>query len=319
MSRRQRSRNASDDSDQARIDGKGLEWALTQVREWRTLVGNRAEIDGHLLARQMLRLAERGLQESLCGYVILGCEWMFRLRTSGPQDAQIVLARIEGRLLPFLGDEAWFVTEALAASIRKLLKHHRTLAGEWEDEPGRVVVTEPEAIGIGRVRDLRVPPAPSIPSRRGPAPKPAPWIAGLIIEQLVEKGRDEGAQSKPRIQDLLVDLISSLCGRTIEKQEYTARRRSFDDQELGQFAEQFRSSHELFVSWAPQSPQPSQSEWFRVVRKRLEEFGPRNTFPYDLPTVARLVQAYRVPAPRRLASSRRYPVRKSSTGERRGT
>jgi len=184
----------------------------------------------------MLRLAERGLRESLCGYVILGCEWMFRLRTSGPQDTQIVLARIEGRLLPILGDEAWFVTEALAASVRKLLKQHRTLAAEWADEPRRVVVTEPEAIGIGRVRDLRLPPKASIPSRRGPAPKPAPWIAGLIIEQLVEKGRDEGAQSTPRTQDLL-DLISALCGRTIEKQEYMARRRSFDDQELGRFTE----------------------------------------------------------------------------------
>ena len=56
-------------------------------------------------------------------------------------------------------------------------------------------MTEPKAIGIGRIRDLRLPPKPSIPSRRGPAPKPAPWIAGLIIEQLVDKGRDDGAPS----------------------------------------------------------------------------------------------------------------------------
>ena len=103
-------------------------------------------------------------------------------------------------------------------------------------------MTEPDAIGIGHVRDLRLPPKPSIPSRRGPAPKPAPWIAGLIVEQLVEKGRDEGAQLTPRTSDLLADLISALCGRPIEKQEYTARRRSFDDQELGQLAEKFRSS-----------------------------------------------------------------------------
>lgn len=319
MSRRKRSRNESDNSDQARIDGEGLTWALTRVQDWRMRVGNRAEIDGHLLARPMLRLAERGLQESLCGYVILGCEWMFRLRTSGPQDAQIVLARIELRLLPILGDEAWFLTEALAPSVRKLLKQRRTLAAEWEDEPRRVVVTEPEAIGIGRVRDLRLPPRPSIPSRRGPAPRPAPWIAGLIIEQLVEKGRDEGAQSIPRTPNLVVDLVSALCGRPVEKQEYMTRRRSFDDQELGQFAEQFRSSHDLFVSWDPQAPEQGHPDWFRVVRKRLEEFGPRHTFPYDLPTVAKLVQAYRVPAPRRLASSRRHPARKSSTGERRGT
>jgi len=102
---------------------------------------------------------------------------------------------------------------------------------------GKSLQLAPEAIGIGRVRDLRLPPKASIPSRRGPAPKPAPWIAGLIIEQLVAKSRDEGAQSTPRTQDLLVDLISSLCGRTIEKQEYMARRRSFDDQELGRVAE----------------------------------------------------------------------------------
>ena len=176
---------------------------------------------------------------------------------------------------------------------------------------------EPESIGVGRVRDLRVPLKPSIPSRRGPAPKPAPWIAGLIIEQLVEKGREEGAQSTPRTQDLLADLISALCGRAIEKQEYMARRRSFDAQELDQFAEQFKSSHELVVSWDPQSPQQSRPEWFRVVRKRLEGFGPRHTFPYDLPTVVKLVQAYRVPAPRRLASGK-HQERKSSAPKRRG-
>jgi hypothetical protein len=313
------SRNPSEDLDEARIDRAGLEWALAQVREWRRRVGNGTEIDSALLGQQMLRLAEIGLPESLCGYVILGCEWLFRLRTFGPQDAPNVLARIEGRLLPILGDEAWLVTEALAPSLRTRLKRHRALAAEWEDEPLRVVVTEPVAIGVGRVRDLRMPPEPPIQSRRGPPPRPAPWFAGLIIERLMGTAREAEAPSPPRTSDLVLDLISALCGRSIENQEYVARRQALDGQELSQVAEKFRASYELFARFAGQPRLAGHAEWFRVVRKRLQEFGPRQTFPYDRAIVAKLVQAYRVPASGRRASPGKPAVRKSSARERRET
>jgi hypothetical protein len=91
-----------------------------------------AEELNHTLAR----IAAAGIPEAETGYVILGCEWLFRLRDFGPQDAERVLLRIEMRLTNILGaNEAWIVTEALAPDIRRLLRRHRQLAAVLEMKP----------------------------------------------------------------------------------------------------------------------------------------------------------------------------------------
>src|SRR5262245_29670259 len=201
MSARKASRNSSEGPALERIDHEGLGWALARIHEWRQRVDNRAKVNGEALAQQFLNLAQRGVQESLLGFVILGCEWMFRLRTSRPHDAEIVLARIERGLLPVLREHAWLVTEALAPSIRKLLKSQRVLAPEFEDAPRQAfVVTEPGAIGdrpyeFGYIAPLRTRPQPLIRARRGPPPKLAPWMVGAITERLLENQHGQANDS----------------------------------------------------------------------------------------------------------------------------
>ncbi len=213
MSARKSSRNLSKDPQRDRVDHEGLGWAIAQIHEWRRRVDNRVKINDKWLGGQLLRIAEIGVQPSLLGFVILGCEWMFRLRTSRPQDVEVVLGRIERRLLPVLHEDAWLVTETLGPSIRKLFKSQRLLASEWEDTPQDVfVVTEPKAGNrsddFGYIARLRTRPAPLITARRGPPPKLAPWIAGIIAERLIDKHVGNVNRSAAAIQDFAVDLVS---------------------------------------------------------------------------------------------------------------
>ncbi len=270
----------------------------------------------------MVRLAESGVQESLLGFVILGCEWMFRLRTSQSHDAETVLARIESRLLPVLHEHAWLVAEALAPLIRKLLKTQRVLAPEWEDVPREVlVVTEPKSSDdpyhdVGYVAPLRMRPEPLIRARRGPTPKLAPWISGAVAERLM--GKQKADNLTPGEEDSIVEFVSALCDRAIDKQEYVVRRRSLQVQELDNLVERFESSHDLFVSWDSERGRGDRPDWFRVVRARLERFGPRDTFPYGLPTVTGIVHAYgTAPAVHRASSARAAAPKSPRSGRRR--
>jgi hypothetical protein len=299
MSGKKTSRNSQEDADRSRIDHEGLRWALTKIRAWRARVGNRTEIDDQLLGTEMVRLAESGVPESLVGFVILGCEWMFRIRTFEPRDADTVLAHIESRLRPVLHEHAWFVREALAPSVRKLLKTERVLALDWEDMPREVFVpTGPQPVdsldpyGAGYITRLGTRPEPSIRARRGPPPKPAPWIAGVIAERLRDDQKEAGIQLTSEEQDPVFELVSALCGRTIDKHEYAVRRQSLRIPELDNLVERFKESLELFVSLDTQPALRDHPDWFRVVRTRLEKFGLRDTFPYDQQTVTRLIEAY---------------------------
>ncbi len=326
MSGKKASQNSQEHADRSRIDHEGLGWALTKIREWRGRVENRTEIDDQLLAKEMVRLAESGVPESLLGFVILGCEWMFRIRTFEPRDADTVLAHIESRLLPVLHEHAWLVTEALAPSVRKLLKTQRVLALVWEDIPHEVFVpTGPKSVDnslvpydAGYIARLRTRPEPSIRARRGPPPKPAPWIAGVIAERLRDDQKGVGIQSPSEEQDPVLELVSALCGRTIDKHEYAVRRQSLRIPELDNLVERFKELLELFVSWDTRPALRDHLDWFRVVRTRLDTFGPRDTFPYDQQTVTRLIEAYGTSPAAHKTSPTRASVPRSPGAGRRG-
>jgi hypothetical protein len=327
MSGRKALQNSQEGSDGDRIDHEGLGWALTKIREWRGRVENRTRIDDQLLAKQIVRLAQSGVQESLLGFVILGCEWMFRLRTSGPRDAEVVLSQIESRLLPVLHEHAWLVTEALAPRVRKLLKTQRVLAPEWEDVPSKVfVVTDPRSVdedfpsadNAGYVSPVRTRPDPLIRARRGPAPKLAPWIVGVIAERLIHTQKGDGHRPTSGEQEPVMQLVSALVGRrAIDRQEYVVRRRNLQVQELDDLVGRFKSLHDQLATWNAQESSGNDPDWFRVVRARLKEFGPRDTFPYDLQIVTRLVEAYGTSPTVNRTSSDRASVPKSSRSRRR--
>ncbi len=296
MPRKKPFENSPEGADRPDLDTAGLQWALGTIHDWRGRIGDGTRIDQALLGRSMGMLAAQGLPHALVGYVMLGCEWMFRLRPFQPADVEIALARLESRLLPVLHDLAWSVTEALAGPLRKLLTSQRVLAPEWEDMPREVfVVTDPArsehsgTLNYGYMAPLRTRPAPVIRPRRGPAPKLAPWMTGVIAERL--RGGRTGDRAPATERDPVMDLVSALCGRAIDKQEYVGRRRHLQGQEVDRLVEEFKRSHDLFVGWHRRPASRAHPGWFDVVRARLEATGPRETFPYDRLVVARLVEA----------------------------
>src|SRR3989442_587857 len=210
-----------------------LDWVLARITEWRIRVGNRTKINREALADIVRRIERTGVGRSLTCFVVLGSEWAFRLRETGPDDIENALARIEGRWAKILTpDDAWVVTEALAPAIRKLLRRHRALAPELEGEPPEFSFGDQDTGEGVYVRELRTPPRPLIPARPGPMPWPAPWIAGVVVERpLEEKAR---AATSPRVgkdrratpRTLALELTAVLCGRQVDETDYRAARRS---------------------------------------------------------------------------------------------
>jgi len=300
MSRKTPPENSPEAEPGHALDAAGLAWALGAIHDWRRRIGDRTRIDPGQLGRAMLSLAAQGVPPALLGFVLLGCEWLFRLRAFQPADVEHVLAQLESRLLPVLHDLAWTVIEALAPQLRKQLTTHRVLAPDWEDLPREVFVAtepaQPEPAGTlsrGYLAPLRTRPTPLIRARRGPPPKLAPWMTGVIADRLRSGHLADRAPAKER--DPVLDLVSALCGRTIDKQEYVGRRRRLQGPALDQLVEEFTRSHALFVS-LHRPASGADPGWFGVVRARLAEIGPRETFPYDRPLVARLVEAAAHPA-----------------------
>src|SRR5262249_47541638 len=147
-------------------------------------VNNRKRVDAEHLADVIQRINAAGVPESLVCYVILGSEWMFRLRNFGPHDAENTLRRIERRFRDVLHpDDAWVIVESLTSLVTKVVRQHRTLAVELEWQPPPLGFGMSELSVDASDRPTRTPPELLVSSRRGPAPWPAPWIAGLIIER----------------------------------------------------------------------------------------------------------------------------------------
>src|SRR5262245_24740748 len=178
-------------------------WLVKQMSEWRIAVGNGRRIDAEALRDVLQKLEEAGLPAGLPGYVVLGSEWLFRLRDFGEPDIRAFLARLQRGLEPIVGSNAaHIVTEALEPGIRNRLRQHRQLAAvlEWGPPKRWPFAADP----------VEPPTEPLIPLRRGPAPWLAPWIAGLVVERLLDlkglKGRPFG-----------LDLVEVLRGDVDEK------------------------------------------------------------------------------------------------------
>jgi len=112
-------------------------WVVQRVREWRSAAGISTRLNTAALVEVVEKIEAAGVPDSLACFVVLGCEWMFRLRDLGGADVERRLFRIEQGLTAssFELEDAWIVTEALSASIRKLMKRHRVLAAEMDMQP----------------------------------------------------------------------------------------------------------------------------------------------------------------------------------------
>jgi hypothetical protein len=284
------------------MEREELGWVRSQIHEWRIRVSNGTKLKPVVLSNIIERIEEAGVARSLTCFVILGCEWMFRLRESGPQDTERLLARVEVQLAAVLDpDDAWIVVEALSESIGTLMKRRRMLATELEPEASKFFVGEPLTVAAPRHRPPRTPPPPLILPRRGPIPWPAPWIAGVIVERLLQEFRPTRATVKARV--LALEVTSALCGRQVDEKDYRIRRQSLEGAALDKLVEDFKHLHHVLASLDMQPPRRWPQDWFRVLADKLQFGGPRNTFPYHLATMIELFTAYRTSAGKRGAKN----------------
>ena len=276
-------------------------WLVQQVREWRAAVGDRGQIDREGLDEALAKVAAAGLPQGLAAYVVLGCEWLFRLRDFGPQDVERFLRHIQATLEPVMGaDEAEVVTKALEPGVLTQLRSHRQLAAVLEWEPPKLFPSGTNTEGV----EGGVPTKPLIPIRPGPAPKLAPWIAGLIVERLLEA-------RGPRRPSLGLGLTEALKGAHVDEKSFRTRRSSLStavlepvekttdpvekESALGRLVNDFVHRYEVIGSL--ERTKPAQwswpEEWDQVIQYQMEIVGPSGTFPFNLEVVRALYSAYR--------------------------
>jgi hypothetical protein len=276
-------------------------WLAQQVHEWRAAVGDRGQIDREGLDEALAKLEVAGLPQGLAAYVVLGCEWLFRLRDFAAQDVGRFLRHLQAALEPVMGaDEAEVVTKALEPGVRNQLRSHRQLAAALEWERPKVFPFGSNLKGV----EGGVPTKPLIPIRPGPAPKLAPWIAGLIVERLLEA-------RGPRRPALALGLTEALKGAPVDEKSFRTRRSSLStavlepvekttdpvekESALGRLVTDFVHRYEVIGSL--ERPRPAQwlwpEEWDQVIRYQMEIVGPSGTFPFNLEVVRALYSVHR--------------------------
>ena len=76
------------------MDKEGLQWICKEILEWRTAAGQRTKLNPGELRRILDDLDSTvRMPEGLAGYVVLGCEWLFRILELGPRAREHRLRR----------------------------------------------------------------------------------------------------------------------------------------------------------------------------------------------------------------------------------
>lgn len=81
----------------------GTQWFLERIHGWRIAVANRQRIDANAMDHVLGKLRAAGLPTALPDYVVLGCEWLFRLRDFDDRDVQRFLDRVRLALESIMG------------------------------------------------------------------------------------------------------------------------------------------------------------------------------------------------------------------------
>jgi len=166
------------------MDIEVLQWIYQQILKWRAAAGQRAKLNPRELGHILDDLDAR-MPGGLAGYVVLGCEWLFRIRELGPREREHQLRRVESGLAEVMpSDDAYAVTEALEGKLSRKLPRHRELAAVLELRPPLFVHGDMVEVDASQ---RRTPSPPPLLIRRGPIPWPAPWVSGLVIERLLRR------------------------------------------------------------------------------------------------------------------------------------
>lgn len=260
-----------------------LMWLVSQINSWRKEAGIVRKINAMPLERILTRIQKVGVEEELAAYVVLGCEWLFRVKRISDRDIEEMLLEIEDALVKILEPNdhlAYWMTEAIAPNFRKVLqKEGRMLVSlglylPGESSIGRFLFREDEK-GPKRTRPTKV-----VPERRGPIPWPAPWIASCLVERIFP----ENYRGKT---SLAMDLASVLAGRSIEPADFRRMRKALAGEALDELLSAYRQWYKQLLRDA------GSAEWWQALRSDLATRIPAVVFPGDLQLTQNLLASYR--------------------------
>ncbi len=265
---------------------EALDWAIEAICAWRQEAGVSWKPDRGRLAAVLSDLRQDGkaigISEGLVVYIVLGCEWLLRVGKVGTADADAMLVELEGALAEHIAPELafWFV-EVLASSLRtrisregrKLfsLQTHLPMAG-----PGLPrVLTSTEFV-------RRTRPDPVVPRARGRIPWPAPWVAGALVREFLDRRSVERA-GRP------LKLTQALFGRRqVEPVDFRVQTQSLTPSVLKWWVETFEHRYGQRFGSAGTSPEL----WGASLYNDLAVHGPEAVFSSDPGRTHELLQAY---------------------------
>jgi hypothetical protein len=223
-----------------------------------------------------------GIAEGFVVYMVLGCEWLLRVVKVGSADVDEMLVELEDALGDRMAPElAFWVTEVLEGPLRaRLTKEGRKLLalGAYLPvaRPGlrQLFTTAPPA--------RRMPPDRLVPRARGRIPWPAPWVAGALIREVLNRRGVKLARHP-------LKLTQALFGhRQVEPVEFKAQTRGLTPPVLKWWVEMFE--HRYGQRFGPTGTSPAL--WGASFYSDLAVLRPEAVFPSDPQRTHELLQTY---------------------------
>ena len=226
-------------------------------------------------------LGATGIAEGLVVYIVLGCEWLLRVGKVTTADAESMLLRLEDALAECMDPElAFWVTEVLAGPLRdRVTKEGRKLLALGTYLP----------MASPAMRQLFNPGEPArrmrpdrlVPTARGRIPWPAPWVAGALLREILNRRGVEVAR-RP------LELTQALFGlRKVERAEFEAQTRQLTPLVLKWWVEVFEHRYGQRFGAMATSPDLWGASFYSDLMLR-----PEAVFPSDPERVGELLQAY---------------------------
>jgi hypothetical protein len=271
-----------------------IAWAIEEIGRWRDEAGIPWRPDGKRLYGTLEDLERAGLPSALSAFVVLGCEWLFRVAKVQDNDVDDVLKNVESGLAGVMRPEyAYWIVETLREPLAlKVRKEGRKLVSLGLYVPG-----QPPAFDLfERGPRKRERPTRLVSPSRGRVPWPAPWVAGAIVRQLLAtKGSDPGRQP--------LNLTRALYGqRSVEPVEFKAQARGLVEPVSEWWAEAFEHRYE---NWLARTSGDAE-DWAAMWRSHLSVFEPKGIFPCDHHRTRALLDSY-------AAAGRRHGQKRTAT------
>jgi hypothetical protein len=274
---------------------EAVAWVVDTICEWRREADVPWKPAPDRLEAVLDDLKHHGIAEGLVIYIVLGCEWLLRVGKVTKADAEATLTRLGDALAGSMDPElAFWVTEVLAEPLRaKITREGRKLLALGPHLP----MASPAMRQLFKPDEpaQRTPPGRLVPASRGRIPWPAPWVAGALVGQILERQRIDVAR-RP------LKLTQALFGRRrqIELGEFKAHTWALAPSVLEWWTEVFEHRYSQRFGTTDTVP----DSWGAGFYSDLVVLGPHAVFPSDPERASELLQAYSAARRRRRPKTR---------------